>query len=103
MQTICNAYFRNRFEEFFCLGDSWGLDIMFSNHHYRLNGLWKSEGKNCSRGLEDKGGLWSYAFSFRSIWTLSGSFPMVIFAFSNTGKHPTFILVYAPTWQLDFV
>ncbi len=44
--------------------------------------------------------LWSDAFSFRSVWTLCGSFAFVVFAFVDSRQYPAFILINAAAWKL---
>jgi hypothetical protein len=57
------------------------------------------------RGSEEKitkNGLWAYAFGFWPIRALGGSSAVVVFAFVDAHKDPTFVVVYAAAWQLDF-
>ena len=44
--------------------------------------------------------LWSYAFSFGSVWAFGGSFTVVVGAFVNSGQHPALVFVDAAAGQL---
>ena len=56
--------------------------------------------KSNAFAVQHNSSLWSYAFGLWAIRTLGCAPALVVLAFSDAGKHPTFILIDTAAWQL---